>query len=135
MKYEKDGKKQFILSTFLICFCHIKIMVGLVSMMIKKIMACIMSVCMFMSIICTENISTVKGAESTTVYFLATSEWSEVNAYVYGNAGEASTNAEVLSKSRTYRTDIQSEASGRQGVKLKNNGDYVEFTLQKPDIF
>lgn len=64
-------------------------MVGLVSMMIKKIMACIMSVCMFMSIICTENISTAKGAESTTVYFLATSEWSEVNAYVYGNAGEA----------------------------------------------
>ena len=110
-------------------------MVGLVSMMIKKIMACIMSVCMFMSIICTENISTAKGAESTTVYFLATSEWSEVNAYVYGNAREASTNAEVLAKSRTYRTDIQSEASGRQGVKLKNNGDYVEFTLQKPDIF
>ena len=69
------------------------------------------------------------------LYFLATSEWSEVNAYVYGNAGEASTNAEVLAKSRTYRTDIQSEASGRQGVKLKNNGDYVEFTLQKPDIF
>ena len=64
-------------------------MVGLVSMMIKKIMACIMSVCMFMSIICTENISTAKGAESTTVYFLATSEWWEVNAYVYGNAGEA----------------------------------------------
>lgn len=57
-------------------------MVGLVSMMIKKIMACIMSVCMFMSIICTENISTAKGAESTTVYFLATSEWSEVNTYV-----------------------------------------------------
>lgn len=57
-------------------------MVGLVSMMIKKIMACIMSFCMFMSIICTENISTAKGAESTTVYFLATSEWSEVNAYV-----------------------------------------------------
>lgn len=57
-------------------------------MMIKKIMACIMSVCMFMSIICTENISTAKGAESTTVYFLATSEWSEVNAYVYGNAGK-----------------------------------------------
>lgn len=228
-------------------------MAGLVSMIkkIKKIMACIMSVCMFMSIICTENISTAKGAESTTVYFLATSEWSEVNAYVYGNAGEAlgkwpgtaaenirgnwwkvtvsadaattpfsiiltnsgetkrtesyisdtvnvylttqtdkkysskeaaeeamgvssgeketntgekettgsntdldynvdlkgaganlpyttyeaeaaSTNAEVLVKSRTYRTDIQSEASGRQGVKLKNNGDYVEFTLQKP---
>lgn len=49
---------------------------------IKKIMACIMSVCMFMSIICTENISTAKGAESTTVYFLATSEWWEVNAYV-----------------------------------------------------
>ena len=57
-------------------------MVGLVSMMIKKIMACIMSVCMFMSIICTENISTAKGAESTTVYFMATSEWSEVNTYV-----------------------------------------------------
>lgn len=57
-------------------------MVGLVSMMIKKIMACIMSVCMFMSIICTENISTAKGAESTTVYFLATSEWWEVNTYV-----------------------------------------------------
>lgn len=57
-------------------------MVELVSMMIKKIMACIMSVCMFMSIICTENISTAKGAESTTVYFLATSEWSEVNTYV-----------------------------------------------------
>ena len=51
------------------------------------------------------------------------------------NAEAASTNAEVLAKSRTYRTDIQSEASGRQGVKLKNNGDYVEFTLQKPDIF
>lgn len=110
-------------------------MVGLVSMMIKKIIVCIMSVCMFMSIICTENISTAKGAESTTVYFLATSEWWEVNAYVYGNAEAASTNAEVLAKSRTYRTDIQSEASGRQGVKLKNNGDYVEFTLQKPDIF
>lgn len=58
-------------------------------MMIKKIMACIMSVCMFMSIICTENISTAKGAESATVYFPVTSEWSEVNAYVYGNAGEA----------------------------------------------
>ena len=55
--------------------------------------------------------------------------------YTTYEAEAASTNAEVLAKSRTYRTDIQSEASGRQGVKLKNNGDYVEFTLQKPDIF
>lgn len=51
--------------------------------------------------------------------------------YAVYEAEAAATNAEVLSKSRTYRTDIQSEASGRQAVKLVNTGDFVEFTLDK----
>lgn len=52
--------------------------------------------------------------------------------YVTYEAEDAMTNASVLSKSTTYLTDIQSEASGRQAVKLTNTGDYVEFTLTQP---
>lgn len=116
-------------------------MVGLVSMMIKKIMACIMSVCMFMSIVSSGEKETNTGEKETTGSNTDLDYNVDLNGagaslpYTTYEAEAASTNAEVLSKSRTYRTDIQSEASGRQGVKLKNNGDYVEFTLQKPDIF
>ena len=53
-------------------------------------------------------------------------------SYTTYEAETASTNAEVMTSKRTYRTDIQSEASGRQAVKLTDTGDYVEFTLKKP---
>lgn len=51
--------------------------------------------------------------------------------YTVYEAEKESTNAVVLPKSTTYRTDIQSEASERSAVKLSNTGDYVEFTLKK----
>jgi parallel beta-helix repeat protein len=38
----------------------------------------------------------------------------------------------VLPYSTTYKTDIQSEASGRRAVKLQSTGDYVQFTLTAP---
>ncbi len=44
-------------------------------------------------------------------------------------AEAAKTNGEVLEKSTEYTKDIQSEAIGRQAVKLNDSGDYVEFTL------
>lgn len=103
-------------------------------MMIKKIMACIMSVCMFMSIVSLGEKETT-GSNTDLDHNVDLNGAGANLPYTTYEAEVASTNAEVLSKSRTYRTDIQSEASGRQGVKLKNNGDYVEFTLQKPDIF
>ena len=66
----------------------------------------------------------------------------DVNSYAikYGGAGAAlpftayeaeaaETNAEVLAKNTTYSGQIQSEASGRQAVKLSATSDYVEFTL------
>lgn len=49
--------------------------------------------------------------------------------YVTYEAEAAVTNAEVLEKAFAYRETIQSEAGGRQAVKLKTEGDYVEFTL------
>lgn len=52
--------------------------------------------------------------------------------YVIYEAEGASTNAEILPKSTAYLNAIQSEASGRQAVKLTDIGDYVEFTLTKP---
>jgi len=52
--------------------------------------------------------------------------------YITYEAEDADTNAEVLEKDITYSTSIQSEASGRQAVKLVNAGDYVEFTLTEP---
>lgn len=51
--------------------------------------------------------------------------------YTTYEAEAAATNAEVLPVKTTYREDIQSEASGRQAVKLSNTGDYVEFTLKE----
>lgn len=51
--------------------------------------------------------------------------------YVTYEAEDASTNATILEKDTTYLTAMQSEASGRQAVKLKNTGDYVEFTLNE----
>jgi len=44
-------------------------------------------------------------------------------------AEAANTNAEVLTKETTYSDLIQSEASGRQAVKLQRTSDYVEFIL------
>ncbi len=52
--------------------------------------------------------------------------------YTAYEAEEAKTNAEVLEKAAAYRESVQSEASGRQAVKLEDTGDYVEFTLTKP---
>ncbi len=52
--------------------------------------------------------------------------------YTTYEAESAATNAQIFPKSTKYLTDIQSEASGRQAVKLANTGDYVEFTLTKP---
>ncbi len=49
--------------------------------------------------------------------------------YITYEAETAATNAQVLGISAAYQTDIQSEASGRQAVRLSNTGDYVEFTL------
>ncbi len=49
--------------------------------------------------------------------------------YVTYEAETASTNATVLEKDTAYRGSIQSEASGRQAVELRNAGDYVEFTV------
>lgn len=49
--------------------------------------------------------------------------------YVEMEAEDAATNGEILAKSITFMTDIQSEASGRSAVKLDATGEYVEFTL------
>ena len=49
--------------------------------------------------------------------------------YTTYEAERASTNAAVLEKDKLYLTSIQSEASGRQAVELREYGDYVEFTL------
>jgi hypothetical protein len=49
--------------------------------------------------------------------------------FVVLEAEEAATNATVLPYSTTYKTDIQSEASGRRAVRLQNSGDYVQFTI------
>ncbi len=51
--------------------------------------------------------------------------------YITYEAEFANTNAEILEKGTEYIKDIQSEASGRQAVKLNNSGDYVEFTLKE----
>lgn len=51
--------------------------------------------------------------------------------YITYEAEAADTNGEILEKGIEYIKDIQSEASGRQAVKLNNNGDYIEFTLSK----
>ncbi len=52
--------------------------------------------------------------------------------YTTYEAENAETNATVLKDSRNYLIDVQSEASGREAVKLQNTGDYVEFELKKP---
>lgn len=52
--------------------------------------------------------------------------------YAAYEAEAADTNAEVLEKATAYRESVQSEASGRQAVKLNDTGDYVEFMLAKP---
>lgn len=52
------------------------------------------------------------------------------STYTQYEAEQNVTNAEVLADSRTYR-EFMSEASGRQGVRLNNTGDYIEFTLQE----
>lgn len=52
--------------------------------------------------------------------------------YVTYEAEVADTNANILPYAVDYRDSIQSEASGRQAVQLKDTGDYVEFTLTQP---
>ena len=52
--------------------------------------------------------------------------------HVTYEAEAAATNAEVLPYATDYRETVQSEASGRQAVRLENTGDYVEFTLTRP---
>lgn len=52
-------------------------------------------------------------------------------SYTEVEAEAAQTNGDILSKSTAYWNDIQSEASGRQAVKLDGSGEYVEFTLPK----
>lgn len=52
--------------------------------------------------------------------------------YITYEAEQAITNGEVLEKSTAYRETIQSEASGRQAVRLDAVGEYVEFTLTAP---
>ena len=51
--------------------------------------------------------------------------------YITYEAEAAKTNAEVLEKDTTHSEAIQSSASGRQAVKLNDEGDYVEFTLEE----
>ena len=51
--------------------------------------------------------------------------------YTEYEAEDAKTNATVLTESREYLKDIQSEARGREAVKLVNNSDYVEFKVTK----
>ncbi|OBZ16033.1 S-layer homology domain-containing protein [Bacillus sp. FJAT-26390] len=48
--------------------------------------------------------------------------------YVTYEAEHGATNGELIGPSRSYR-EMASEASGRQAVKLTDEGDYVEFTL------
>lgn len=52
--------------------------------------------------------------------------------YITYEAENAITNGEVLEKATVYRQTPQSEASGRQAVKLDAVGEYVEFTLAEP---
>jgi hypothetical protein len=52
-------------------------------------------------------------------------------SYVTYEAESASTNATVLEKDTVYRSSIQTEASGREAVELKDTGDYVEFSLEE----
>jgi len=52
--------------------------------------------------------------------------------FIKHEAEYASTNATIMQYSVLYRTDIQSEASGRRAVKLDNTGQYIEFTLTEP---
>ncbi|MGO4543613.1 S-layer homology domain-containing protein [Paenibacillus sp. 2TAB23] len=51
--------------------------------------------------------------------------------YITYEAEHGATNGELIGTSRSYR-EMAAEASGRQAVKLNNDGDYVEFTLAKP---
>ncbi|WP_138752808.1 S-layer homology domain-containing protein [Paenibacillus sinopodophylli] len=51
--------------------------------------------------------------------------------YITYEAEHGTTNAEHIGPSRSYR-EMAAEASGRQAVKLNDDGDYVEFTLAKP---
>ncbi|WP_051235918.1 S-layer homology domain-containing protein [Paenibacillus pinihumi] len=51
--------------------------------------------------------------------------------YITYEAEHGKTNGERIGPSRTYG-EIASEASGRQAVKLVNEGEYVEFELAKP---
>lgn len=51
--------------------------------------------------------------------------------YITYQAEKAKTNALVLAPATDYMSAVQSEASGRSAVKLKDIGDYVEFTLQE----
>ena len=77
-------------------------MVGLVSMMIKKIMACIMSVCMFMSIVSSGEKETNTGEKETTGSNTDLDYNVDLNGaganlpYITYEAEVASTNAEVL---------------------------------------
>ncbi|MGO4345469.1 S-layer homology domain-containing protein [Paenibacillus sp. MCAF9] len=50
--------------------------------------------------------------------------------YITYEAEHGLTNGELIGPSRSYR-EIASEASGRQAVKLVDEGDYVQFTLAK----
>ncbi|WP_141504484.1 S-layer homology domain-containing protein [Paenibacillus luteus] len=50
--------------------------------------------------------------------------------YLTYEAEHGETNGELLGPSRSYR-EIAAEASGRQAVKLADEGEYVEFTLAK----
>ena len=65
-------------------------------------------------------------------YEVELSQAGAVLPYITYEAEDADSNVSPLQKSRTYLTDIQSEASGRSAVKLENTGDYVEFTLTQP---
>ncbi|MBC8061283.1 MAG: hypothetical protein H7Y18_11530, partial [Clostridiaceae bacterium] len=52
--------------------------------------------------------------------------------YVEYEAEDGVTNGTLIGPSRNYRTDIASEASGREAVILDKTGEYVEYTLAKP---
>ncbi len=51
--------------------------------------------------------------------------------YITYEAEKAVTNAQTLEDARIYRESVQSEASGREAVKLSQDGEYVEFTLRE----
>lgn len=52
--------------------------------------------------------------------------------YVEYEAEDGITNGTLIGPSRRYRTDMASEASGREAVKLDQTGQYIEFKLAKP---